>query len=45
MGRLSTIVILVGIAMLVVPVPPIASALGGVAVVLVGIALRLLTDR
>lgn len=44
MVKLSTIVILAGVAMLVFPIPPIASALGGLAVIAVGIALRLLTD-
>ena len=45
MVRLSTIVILVGIVMLVVPVPPIASAIGGLGVIVLGILLRVLTDK
>ncbi|MFC4544319.1 transporter [Halosolutus amylolyticus] len=43
MVRASTIVILLGVALLFVPIPPIATALG-VIVILVGVALRLLTD-
>ena len=45
MVKLSTMVILVGLVMLVVPVPPIASALGGLGVIVLGIVLRLLTDK
>ncbi|WP_458210204.1 transporter [Haladaptatus sp. NG-SE-30] len=44
MVRLSTIVLLVGIVLLFVPIPPIATILG-VIVILIGVALRLLTDR
>ncbi|QLK25857.1 transporter [Natrinema zhouii] len=45
MVKLSTIVILAGVVMLVFPIPPIASALGGVAVILAGLVLRFLMDR
>ncbi|QCC60835.1 transporter [Natrinema thermotolerans] len=44
MVKLSTLVVLAGVVMLVFPIPPIASALGGVAVIVIGLALRLLTD-
>ncbi|AEH38477.1 hypothetical protein [Halopiger xanaduensis] len=43
MVRFSTIVILVGIGLLFVPIPPIATALG-IIVILVGIGLRVLFD-
>ncbi|WP_265110443.1 transporter [Halosolutus halophilus] len=43
MVRISTIVILLGVGLLFVPIPPIATILG-VLVILVGVALRLLTD-
>ncbi|MGQ3411969.1 transporter [Natrinema sp. LN54] len=45
MVKLSTIVIVAGIVMLVFPIPPIASALGGVVVILVGIILRLVAGK
>lgn len=45
MVKLSTLVVLAGVVMLVFPIPPIASALGGVAVIVAGLALRLLTDK
>ncbi|WP_049905669.1 hypothetical protein [Haloterrigena thermotolerans] len=45
MVKLSTLVVLAGVVLLVFPIPPIASALGGVAVIVVGLALRLLTDK
>ncbi|MFA9501736.1 transporter [Natrinema sp. H-ect1] len=45
MVKLSTLVVLAGVVMLVFPIPPIASALGGVAVIVVGLALRLLMDK
>jgi len=41
MVRLSTIVILVGIVLLFVPIPPIAT-ISGVLVILVGLVLRIL---
>ncbi|WP_137289795.1 transporter [Natronorubrum halophilum] len=44
MVRLSTIVILAGIVLLFVPIPPIATISGAV-VILIGLALRLLTDH
>ncbi|MFU8868806.1 transporter [Natronococcus sp.] len=44
MVRVSTIVALLGVALLLVPVPPFITAAVGVAVILVGVALRLLTD-
>ena len=44
MVRLSTIVILVGIGLLFVPIPPVATILGAL-VILAGIALRTFTDR
>ncbi|RKD95442.1 transporter [Halopiger aswanensis] len=43
MVKFSTIVILVGIGLLFVPIPPIATVLG-IIVILVGIALRVLFD-
>lgn len=43
MVRVSTVVILLGVALLFVPIPPVATILGAL-VILVGIALRLLTD-
>ncbi|ADD06134.1 uncharacterized protein Nmag_2575 [Natrialba magadii ATCC 43099] len=43
MVRLSTVVILVGIGLLFVPIPPIATILG-VIVILLGIILRIGTD-
>lgn len=43
MVRLSTIVVLLGIALLFVPIPPVATILG-VIVILVGLALRFLFD-
>ncbi|EFW90193.1 hypothetical protein ZOD2009_21407 [Haladaptatus paucihalophilus DX253] len=42
MVRASTIVLLAGIVLLFVPIPPVATALG-VIVILIGVALRLLT--
>ncbi|WP_101295635.1 transporter [Halegenticoccus soli] len=44
MVRASTVVILVGIALLFVPVPPIATILG-ILVILLGVALRFLGGR
>ncbi|WP_049922874.1 hypothetical protein [Halopiger djelfimassiliensis] len=44
MVRISTILILVGIGLLFVPIPPIATAIG-VLVILAGIALRVIADR
>ncbi|WP_255192142.1 transporter [Natronobeatus ordinarius] len=44
MVRLSTIVILVGVGLLFVPIPPIATILGAL-VILAGIALRTFADR
>lgn len=43
MVRVSTIVILAGVGLLFVPIPPIAT-ISGIIVILVGIALRVLTD-
>ncbi|GAB3671806.1 transporter [Halopiger thermotolerans] len=43
MVRFSTIVVLVGIGLLLVPIPPIATALG-IVVILTGIGLRVLFD-
>lgn len=43
MVRASSLVILVGVALLFVPIPPIATILG-IVVILVGVALRVLTD-
>ncbi|OLZ41655.1 transporter [Natrinema saccharevitans] len=45
MVKLSTLVVLAGAVLLVFPIPPIASAFGGVAVIAIGLALRLLTDK
>ncbi|WP_458189556.1 transporter [Haladaptatus sp. NG-WS-4] len=44
MVRLSTMVLLAGIVLLFVPIPPVATILG-VVTILVGVALRVLTDR
>jgi hypothetical protein len=44
MVRLSTMVILAGIVLLFVPIPPIATILG-IIVLVFGIALRLLTGK
>lgn len=44
MVKLSTIVILVGVGLLFVPIPPIATALGTI-VIVVGVVLRVLFDR
>ncbi|WP_227356744.1 transporter [Haladaptatus salinisoli] len=44
MVRASTLVLLAGIVLLFVPIPPIATILGIIVIVL-GVALRLLTDR
>ncbi|RQG93365.1 transporter [Natrarchaeobius chitinivorans] len=43
MVRASTVVILAGIALLFVPIPPVATILG-VLTIVAGIGLRLLTD-
>ncbi|ELY43672.1 hypothetical protein [Natronorubrum sulfidifaciens] len=43
MVRVSTIVILAGIGLLLIPIPPVATILG-VLVILLGLVLRLLTD-
>ncbi|SEW01832.1 hypothetical protein [Natrinema salifodinae] len=45
MVKFSTLVILAGVVMLVFPIPPVASALGGLVVILVGIALRLVAGK
>ncbi|QLG50350.1 transporter [Natrinema halophilum] len=44
MVRASTIVLVVGVGLLFVPIPPIATILG-VLVILVGAGLRVLTDH
>ncbi|WP_266079967.1 transporter [Haladaptatus caseinilyticus] len=44
MVRPSTLVLLIGIVLLFVPIPPIATILGLI-VIVIGVALRLLTDR
>lgn len=44
MVRPSTIVILAGVGLLFVPIPPIATILG-VLVILLGIAIRVLTQK
>ncbi|NKE34459.1 transporter [Natronococcus sp. JC468] len=44
MVRVSTVVILVGVALLVLPVPPVITAALAVPVILAGIALRVLTE-
>ncbi|QFU83287.1 transporter [Natronorubrum aibiense] len=43
MVRVSTIVILAGIGLLLIPIPPVATILG-ILVILLGIVLRLVTD-
>ncbi|SEH11907.1 hypothetical protein SAMN04487967_0569 [Natronorubrum sediminis] len=43
MVRVSTLVILAGIVLLFIPIPPIATV-SGVIVILIGLALRFLTD-
>lgn len=42
--KLSTIVILVGVVFLFIPIPPIATIIG-VVTILVGIALRVLANK
>ncbi|WP_254522542.1 transporter [Natrinema caseinilyticum] len=44
MVRASTIVLLVGVGLLFVPIPPVATILGAL-VILVGAGLRVLTDH
>lgn len=44
MVRLSSLVMLAGVVLLFVPIPPVATILG-VVVILIGVALRLLTDN
>ncbi|APX95573.1 transporter [Natronorubrum daqingense] len=43
MVRVSTLVILAGIVLLFIPIPPVATV-SGVIVILIGLALRFLTD-
>lgn len=43
MVRISTIIIIVGIVLLPVPIPPFAT-IAGILLILAGIVLRLLTD-
>ncbi|MDQ2049297.1 transporter [Natronolimnohabitans sp. A-GB9] len=43
MVRLSTVVILIGIVLLFVPIPPIAT-ISGIVVILLGLALRFFFD-
>lgn len=43
MVRASSLVILVGVGLLFVPIPPVATVLG-IVVILIGVALRVLTD-
>jgi hypothetical protein len=44
MVRVSSLVILAGVGLLFVPIPPIATILG-IVTILVGVALRLFTDN
>ncbi|SDD11953.1 transporter [Natrinema hispanicum] len=44
MIRTSTIVLVVGVGLLFVPIPPVATILGAI-VILVGAALRIITDH
>ena len=44
MVRASTIVLVVGVGLLFVPIPPVATILGAI-VILVGAAFRILTDH
>ncbi|WP_254763309.1 transporter [Natrinema marinum] len=44
MVRASTVILVVGVGLLFVPIPPVATILG-VIVILVGAALRILTDH
>ena len=44
MVRLSSLVMFAGVVLLFVPIPPVATILGLV-VILIGVALRLLTDN
>ncbi|WP_227377350.1 transporter [Haladaptatus halobius] len=44
MVRPSTLILLAGIVLLFVPIPPVATILG-IIVIVVGVALRLLTNR
>jgi hypothetical protein len=43
MVRVSSLVMLAGVVLLFVPIPPVATILG-IVVILIGAALRLLTD-
>lgn len=45
MVRISTLVILAGVGLLFVPIPPIATVGGGVLAILAGVALRVFSDR
>lgn len=44
MVRASSLVMLAGVGLLFVPIPPIATVLG-IVVILIGVALRVLTDN
>ena len=44
MVRASTIVLVVGVVLLFVPIPPVATVLGAITI-LIGAALRILTDH
>lgn len=44
MVRASTIVLVVGVGLLLVPIPPVATILGAI-VILLGATLRILTDH
>lgn len=44
MVRVSSLVMLAGVVLLFVPIPPVATILG-IVVILIGAALRLLTDN
>ncbi len=44
MVRASTVILVIGVGLLFVPVPPVATILGAI-VILVGAALRILTDH
>lgn len=43
MVRASSLVILAGVGLLFVPIPPVATILG-IVIILIGVALRVLTD-
>ncbi|HET7323971.1 MAG TPA: transporter [Halococcus sp.] len=45
MVKLSTWVILIGVVILFFPIPPVLSAIVGVAIIILGVALRFVGDE